>query len=162
MKKEYIIVVVVSLLIIFIFLFKGDNDKINDALLKKIENHLLEENTNDIKSDYEKPICYIASLVYGNNVSGKNMSVYLWAMIDCYNESEEISSSSMPYKFNLKKDGKEYVIVKYEFPRDGSYKEDMKKLFPVFIRYDMEKIYDDGTANKLKKEIEKQIRESNK
>jgi hypothetical protein len=89
--------------------------------------------------------------------------VYTWALEGKYYlENGEIikdSESSSPYAFVVKEMDGEYVIVEAKVPRDGEYyQDDMKNLFPRTVRKKMEKVYDDGTIEKLNIDIQKQIK----
>lgn len=88
--------------------------------------------------------------------------IYAWVLEESYYyQNEKIindSASSIPYKFTVELKNNNYVVTNYQIPRDGSlYKEDMKKIFPRNIRKDMENVQNDGTIEKLKLEIKKQV-----
>ena len=49
----------------------------------------------------------------------------------------------------------EYKVIDSRIPRDDY--EDMKNIFPRSVRNDMDKVYYDGTIEKLEKDIQKQL-----
>ena len=52
----------------------------------------------------------------------------------------------------------EYKVTGSSRPRDGVYyAEDMKNIFPRSVRNDMDEVYNDGTIEKLEKDIQKQL-----
>lgn len=92
-------------------------------------------------------------------------NVYAWVLEEqCYMNKNDImnyGSYSIPFRFKIKKQetGEKFVIAGYNHPRDGScYSDDMKKIFPKSVKKDMEKIYKDGTFERLQLEIEEQIK----
>lgn len=94
----------------------------------------------------------------------ENTIVYAWVLDEsCYKQNDEIvidSGFSIPYKFILQKNEGNYKVIDYQIPRDGTYySEDMKAMFPEDVLNNMNKIYDDGTMDDLKADIEKQKNE---
>ena len=74
------------------------------------------------------------------------------------NEIKQDSGSSIPYKFVVELVSNEYKVTDSRIPRDGSYyAEDMKNIFPRSVRNDMDEVYNDGTLEKLKMDIQKQV-----
>ena len=52
----------------------------------------------------------------------------------------------------------EYKVTDSRIPRDGTYyAEDMKKIFPSSVRNNIAEIHNDGTIEKLKMNIKKQL-----
>ena len=89
--------------------------------------------------------------------------VYAWVLEEKYylehNEIIKDSGSSLPYQFVVEKIDDLFIIIDAKTPRDGSYYEtDMKTLFPRMVRKNMEKVYDDGTIEKLNLDIQKQLK----
>lgn len=55
--------------------------------------------------------------------------------------------------------GETYYLEDGQIVNDGSYYEkDMKAIFPYYVRKDMEKVYSDGTIEKLRLEIAEQVK----
>ena len=74
------------------------------------------------------------------------------------NEIKQDSSSSIPYMFVVAHNNDEYNVTDSRIPRDGTYyAEDMKNIFPRSVRNDMDEVYNDGTIEKLEKDIQKQL-----
>ena len=89
--------------------------------------------------------------------------VYAWVLQEKYylenNEIKEINSSSIPYKFMIRKVNDNYDVIDLRIPRDGSYyEEDMKNIFPSSIRNDIDEINENGTIDELKLDIGQQIK----
>lgn len=90
-------------------------------------------------------------------------NVYAWVLTgNYYLENSEIkqdSGSSIPYKFEVTFVNDKYIVTDSKIPRDGSlYTEDMKNIFPSSVRKDMEEVYYDGTIERLRLEIEQQLK----
>ena len=51
----------------------------------------------------------------------------------------------------------EYMVTRAEFPRDGYYSEDFKKIFPKSVRKDMDMVHKDGSIEILQNEINEQV-----
>ncbi len=93
----------------------------------------------------------------------EKFNIYAWVIDGKYylenDELKQDSSSSIPYKFVVEKVNEEYVVTDSRIPRDGSYySDDMKNIFPSSIRNDMEKVYTDGTVERLGLEVEEQAK----
>lgn len=70
----------------------------------------------------------------------------------------EDGSSAISYKFMVLKDDNGYYVSNFKVPRSGSYyDEDMKNIFPKSVRDEFNKIYYDGTSEKLEKELMEQV-----
>mgnify|MGYP003296315945 CR=1 FL=1 len=94
-----------------------------------------------------------------NEEAEKLYYVYAWVVEGRYYlQDEEIkqdSSSSIPFVFVVEKIDEEYVVTDSRIPRDGSYYEkDMKNIFPLSVRYDMEQMQLDGSIEKMILEVE--------
>lgn len=94
----------------------------------------------------------------------ENTIVYAWVLEESYyKQNDEVvkdSGASIPHKFTLQKSNSNYKVIDYQIPRDGTYySEDMKAMFPEDVLNNMNKIYDDGTMDELKADIEKQKNE---
>ena len=69
------------------------------------------------------------------------------------------SSSSIPYKFIIRKENDAYVVTDSRIPRDGNlYANDMKNIFPHKVRKDINNVYYDGTIEKLEFDIKEQVK----
>ena len=75
------------------------------------------------------------------------------------NEIKQGSGSSIPYKFVVKNNDGKFTVTDSRIPRDGSYYSvDMKNIFPKNVRDDIEKVYVDGTIERLELDIEQQTK----
>lgn len=128
-----------------------------------IENYLLKKSESEPKH-YENEKSFISFRPYlteeKNNY--KLYNVYAWVLEETYylenNEIKQDSGSSIPYKFVVELVSNEYKVTDSRIPRDGSYyAEDMKNIFPRSVRNDMDEVYNDGTLEKLKMDIQKQV-----
>ena len=89
-------------------------------------------------------------------------AVSAWALSQQYylenNDIMNYSSYSIPFKFKVvEQDDGIFKVAEEKYPRDGYYSEDMKELFDKSVIDDMEKIYKDGSLEKLQLEINEQI-----
>ena len=73
------------------------------------------------------------------------------------NKIKQDSSSSIPYMFVVEHTNDKYKVTDSRIPRDKVYTEDMKNIFPRSVRKDMDEIHNDGTIERLKMDIEKQL-----
>jgi len=128
-----------------------------------IKKYLVLKKDNEPKHhDFEK--VFVSMRVYLIDEIKKDKLYYVYAWIrdgKYYLENDllkEDSASSIPYKFIVEKINNEYFVVDYKFPKDGSYFEDMKNIFPRSVRNDMNKVHSDGTVERLKIEVEEQAK----
>lgn len=120
-----------------------------EEIISGVEKYLLEKSESEPKQYKEK-----------NN--HKLYNVYAWVLEEKYylenNEIKQDSSSSIPYMFIVEHTNDEYKIADSRIPRDGTYyADDMKNIFPRSVRNDMNEVYNDGTIEKLEKDIQKQL-----
>lgn len=90
-------------------------------------------------------------------------NIYAWILQEKYylknNEIKQNSSSSIPYKFVIKKKDNKYTIIDSRVTRDGSYYEDdMKNIFPSEVRDNMAQISIGGTIEQLQLDIQQQVK----
>ncbi len=102
-------------------------------------------------------------LILTEKNTNDSMCVYAWVLQAKYyiknNEIKEINSSSIPYKFILKKVDNKYNVIDSTIPRDGSYYyNDIKKIFPKNIINDINNINSNGTIDELKLDVAQQIK----
>lgn len=112
-----------------------------------------------IHYDDEKTFASIRTLLLEEKESENLYYVYAWVVDGRYYlENDEIkqhSASSIPHVFVVEKIDEEYVVIDSKIPRDGSYyAKDMKNMFPLSVRKDMERIQADGTIEKMIFEVE--------
>lgn len=128
-----------------------------------IENYLLEKSENEPKRhENEKSFVSIRPYLTEEKNNYKLYKVYAWVLEETYylenNEIKQDSGSSIPYKFVVEHINDEYKVTDSRIPRDGSYyAEDMKNIFPRSVRNDMDEVHNDGTIEKLKMDIQKQV-----
>lgn len=128
-----------------------------------IENYLLEKSESEPKH-HENEKSFVSNRTYliEEKNNHKLYNVYAWVLEETYylenNEINQDSGSSIPYKFAVEHINDEYKVTDSRIPRDGSYyAEDMKNIFPRSVRNDMDEIHNDGTIEKLKMDIQKQV-----
>lgn len=132
---------------------------------EEIENAITEYiiNKNEVNKKYENEKCFTSFRTYLIDEKDKNnYIVYAWVLEEMYHqvnkEIKEESGSSIPHKFIIKKRNNKYVVTSSIIPRDGSlYVKDMKKIFPLSVRNEMNKVHQDGTIERLELEIKKQV-----
>lgn len=128
-----------------------------------IENYLLEKSESEPKHhENEKSFISIRTYLTEEKNNHKLYNVYAWVLEETYysenNEIKQDSGSSIPYKFVVELINDKYKVTDSRIPRDGSYyDEDMKNIFPRSVRKDMDNVYNDGTSEKLKMDIQKQV-----
>ncbi len=86
---------------------------------------------------------------------------YTWVLSERYymeeNEVRMGDGFSIPHRFTIKKSNDKYSVLDSQTPRDGSlYAEDMQTLFPRSVRNEMDKVWTDGTIEKLIFDIKQQ------
>ncbi len=131
------------------------------SLENTIKEYLIKESESNTHHNNEKS--FVALKTYLIKETEHNYYVYSWVLEEKYyienNEIKNDSASSIPHKFELVKDNNEYILIDDTIPRDGGYYEqDMKNLFPLSIRKEMEKSHYDGTIEKLSSEIDYQVK----
>ncbi len=115
---------------------------------------------NDEKiNHYANEKSFVAMKVYLTTRDKDKYYVYAWVLQEkYYSENEKVikdTGSSLPYKFELIKENGKFLVKDYSIPRDGSYyAKDMKKIFPINVLWNMNKVQTDGTIERLTKEIE--------
>lgn len=135
-----------------------------DEIYLAIREYLVKKGDNETKHhDLEKT--FVSMHVYLLEEEKRDSLYYIYAWVvdgKYYLEDDKLlqdSGSSMPYKFKVEKENEKYIVVDARYPRDGSYySKDMKKLFPLSVRNDMNKCHFDGTVEKLSIEVEEQAK----
>lgn len=134
-----------------------------EEIISGVENYLLEKSEREPKQyENEKSFVGIRTYLIKENNNHQLYNVYAWVLEEKYylknNEIKQNSSSSIPYMFVVEHTNDEYKVTDSRIPRDGIYyAEDMKNIFPRSIRNDMDEVYNDGTIEKLEKDIQKQL-----
>ena len=134
-----------------------------EEIISGVENYLLEKSKSEPKQyENEKTFVGIRTYLIKENNKHKHYNVYAWVLEEKYylknNEIKQDSSSSIPYMFVVEHTNDEYKVTDSRIPRDGTYyAEDMKNIFPRSVRNDMDEVYNDGTIEKLEKDIQKQL-----
>lgn len=126
-----------------------------------ITNYLIEQDDNEPKhNDNEK--AFVSMRIYLIEENDKTYNIYAWVLEEKYylenNEIKKSSSSSIPYKFIVKKIEDKLIIADSRIPRGGSYYVDMKNIFPNSVRNDMNNVHNDGTIERLQLEIKQQTK----
>ena len=134
-----------------------------EEIISGVENYLLEKSESKPKQyKNEKSFVGIRTYLIKEKNNHKLYNVYAWVLEEKYylenNEIKQDSSSSIPYMFVVEHTNDEYKVTDSRIPRDGTYyAEDMKNIFPRSVRNDMDEVYNDGTIEKLEKDIQKQL-----
>lgn len=134
-----------------------------EEIISGVENYLLEKSESELKQyENEKSFVGIRTYLIKEKNKQKLYNVYAWVLEEKYylenNEIKQDSSSSIPYMFVVEHTNDEYKVTDSRIPRDGNYyAEDMKNIFPRSVRIDMDEVYNDGTIEKLEKNIQKQL-----
>ena len=134
-----------------------------EEIISGVENYLLEKSESEPKQyKNEKSFVGIRTYLIKEKNNHKLYNVYAWVLEEKYylenNEIKQDSSSSIPYMFVVEHTNDEYKVTDSRIPRDGTYyAEDMKNIFPRSVRNDMDEVYNDGTIEKLEKDIQKQL-----
>ena len=135
-----------------------------DKIMLAIENYLVTRNEcNSKRYNNEKWFVSLRTYLIEEYNEYTSYNIYAWALEESYYyENAQInqgSGMSTPYKFVVEKVNNEFVVTDVNFPRDGTYyPEDMKTIFPEYVRKKMEKVHDDGTIKKLQNDIQKQAK----
>ena len=97
--------------------------------------------------------------MYGFTECEQTLTQWMWKY---YLENEELkqdSASSIPYVFVVEKIGDKYEVTDSRIPRDGSYyAKDMKNMFPLSVRSDMERMQMGGTVERMIGEVEEKAK----
>lgn len=140
------------------YLYSPIIDIKEDEIKYAIEKYVVEK--NNVYHENEK---WFASMrVYLLEDKKDHYNVYAWVLEESYYLEDGIikegSGASIPHKYVVEKSDNNYIVVKDEIPKDGSYYvSSMKKLFPRSVRKDMENVHRDGTIKRLSLEIDKQV-----
>lgn len=134
-----------------------------EEIISGVENYLLEKKESEPKHhENEKSFVSIRTYLIEEKNNHKLYIVYAWVLEEKYylenNKIKQDSSSSIPYMFVVEHTNNKYKVTDSRIPRDGVYyAEDMKNIFPRSVRKDMDEIHNDGTIERLKMDIEKQL-----
>ena len=134
-----------------------------EEIISGVENYLLEKSESKPKQyKNEKSFVGIRTYLIKEKNNHKLYNVYAWVLEEKYylenNEIKQDSSSSIPYMFVVEHTNDEYKVIDSRIPRDGTYyAEDIKNIFPISVRNDIDEVYNDGTIEKLEKDIQKQL-----
>lgn len=131
-----------------------------EEIISGVENYLLEKSESKPKQyKNEKSFVSIRAYLIKEKNNHKLYNVYAWVLEERYylynKEIKQDSCSSIPYMFVVEHTNDEYKVIDSRIPRDDY--EDMKNIFPRSVRNDMDKVYYDGTIEKLEKDIQKQL-----
>lgn len=128
-----------------------------------IYHYLMDHGDREEKHEEDvKTFVAVHTYLLEETAASTQYNVYTWVLQEQYFLNEgQISlygSFSMPFKFVVQKTEQGFVVTDSRFPRDGSYyTEDMKNLFPKEVRKNMEQFYKDGTYERLKLQVNKDV-----
>lgn len=138
------------------------DDVAEEEIENAIKNYIVENGNNENK-DYENEKAFSSMRTYliEEKESQKLYYIYAWVLEETYySENDEIKQgrgSSIPYKFVVENIDGKFIVTDSIIPRDGSfYVEDMKNIFPSGVINDMDRIYTDGTMERLQLDIDQQ------
>ena len=103
--------------------------------------------------------------IYGCSfVSDEKVEVYLWVLEDTFfpqrGKIVRESSSSTPCLVTVDISNNGFKVIGKQFPRDGSlYRQDMKEMFPAWIRYRLNNIHRSDEITKLSQENRSKARQ---
>lgn len=130
-----------------------------------VEKHIADINNNNLHYENEKYFAATNVYLIEETRAKQEYNVYAWVLCESYYQDEngEVkagSGFSCPYKFVVKRNGDIYKVSNAICPRDGSYyPKDMKRLFPLYMRLEMEAVHDDGTYDRVALEIQERVKE---
>ncbi len=106
---------------------------------------------------------FVAVEIFLMEEKSDHILVHTWVVgSTCYVQEEKVLKDggySIPYRFTLIEEDGSYTVTKKEHPRDGGrYAQDMDSLFPASVRQKMDRIYWDGTTERLNRRIEEQAK----
>lgn len=123
---------------------------------------------NDLQySHHENEKYFVASNIYliEETLSKAEYRVYAWVLCQSYylDENGDVqngSGYSCPHMIIVNRVNDDYYVSSCETPRDGSYyPKDMKRLFPAYVRYQMDEVHQDGTYERIELEITQRVNE---
>lgn len=132
-----------------------------DEIYLAIKEYLVNMGDNEI-SYHNGQKTFVSMRVYLLEERDNLYNVYAWVNSGKYylenNEIKQDSCFSIPYKFIVKKEDNKFIVSDFRIPREGSYDEDMKNIFPTSVRLDMNGVYSDGTIERLDLDINEQLK----
>lgn len=135
-----------------------------DQIYMAIEEYIITKNENE-SAHYigEKWFAEFRVYLLEEKKQATKYNVYAWVLEQSYypenGEIKKGSGSSVACKFVVEKLNDEFVVTDSVIPRDGGfYAEDMKNIFPYYVRKDMEQVYNDGTIERLQLNIDKNVK----
>ena len=148
------------------YLYAPPIDLSSEKIEIAIEKYITELNDNEYKH-YDNEKYFAASHVYliDETRSKQEYNVYAWILCNSYyrDENGEVkdgSGFSAPYKFIVKRIGDLYSVSDAICPRDGSYyPKDMKRIFPYYVRLEMDEIHESGTVDRIRLELDERVKE---
>ncbi len=129
-----------------------------------VKNYIITNDDSDPKHhEGEKAFAAFRTYLIEELNAGTRYNIYAWVLGEkYYSENGEIKEDSgyfIPHKFTVTQEDGEYTVIDAQIPRDGSYYvKDMKTLFPRRVRKEMENVHQDGTYERLKLQIEEQVK----
>ncbi|MBQ3547835.1 MAG: helix-turn-helix transcriptional regulator [Clostridia bacterium] len=123
---------------------------------------------NDLDyTHYDNEKYFSASHIYliEETKAKQEYNVYAWILCKSYYTDEngvvkEGSGFSCPYKFIVKRNDEIYSVADAITPRDGSYyPKDMKRIFPYYVRLEMDEVHETGTYERVELEITERVNE---
>ena len=134
-------------------------DLSEEKINRVVENYLIEQEKSN---RYYKSKTFVSTETYLIQEKKNIVEVSLWALIETYyidnGQIKQDCGSSIPYKITLKKDNDEYVVIKHQMPKDGSYyTKSLKEIFTKSVINKINKVHTDGTIEKLSFDIKNQV-----
>lgn len=132
-----------------------------------IKEYIIEQSKEYKRYDNQQTFVSMKTFLIEEKTSTKKDTllyyVYTWILEEAYYENndtiEQARGSSIPHKIEIEYVNDTYTVINSTIPRDGSYySDDMKILFPLSVRNSMNKVYQNGTIERLSLDIQEQVK----
>ncbi len=136
----------------------------DDLIELTVKEYIIAHDDSEPKHHYgEKAFVAFKTYLVEEIEKETKYNLYVWVVgKKCHLENGEIKNStgySIPHKFTVEKQEGVFAVVDSRIPRDGGYySEDMKNIFPYWVRRDMNEFYNDGTYDRLNIEVDEQAK----
>jgi len=128
-----------------------------------IEDYLVDKMIqNGLKYENEKAFVSMNIFLIEEKNEFTLFNVYAWVLEETYYESNDKvmrnSGSSIPYKFVVELIDDKMVVTDSRIPRDGSYyADDLKNIFPSYVRNEINEVHENGIVDMLMLEIQRKV-----
>ena len=128
-----------------------------------IEDYLIDKTMqNGMKYENEKDFVSMNIFLIEERNEFTLFNVYAWVLEETYYKNNDNiiqnSGSSIPYKFVVELIDDKMVVTDSRIPRDGSYySDDLKNIFPSYVRQKIGKVHENGIVDMLMLEIQQEV-----